>query len=323
MSNDCSFGAINIKVPDYRIAVSTIASITAITAVLFNSLVLYSIWKTPALHKPSYILIASLALTDFVTGAIVQPLYVIANVAALMDWTDVFCNVLMVATPIGYWMGAVSLFTITVISVDRLLAIRLKSNYRSVVTLKRITAVMVFWWITGGLFAMSTLLVSHLSLGQLIIVAAVYQSVLLIILTVCYSMAFYSLKKLSSSVSPPNSVPQPATTEQPSFNVSKYRRSFNTMLLGVFCLLVFYLPYVCSGIVAGVTLKAGQGFGQDASSVLIYKLLSSSELIVFINSSVNPLLYLWRIKDLRQAAVTTLRRMFRKQSPDIQEQQQA
>jgi hypothetical protein len=94
------------------------------------------------------------------------------------------------------------------------------------------------------------------------------------------------------------------------------------MLLGVFCILLFYLPYVCSGIVIGVTLKAGQGSGQEASSVLIHKLLTSSEVIVLINSSVNPLLYLWRMKDLRQAAVTTLRRIFKKQSPDNQEQQQ-
>jgi hypothetical protein len=54
----------------------------------------------------------------------------------------------------------------------------------------------------------------------------------------------------------------------------------------------------------------------------MYKLITSSELIVGINSVVNPLLYLWRIKDLRQATVAALRRMFKKQLPDNQEQQQ-
>jgi hypothetical protein len=239
-----------------------------------------------------------------------------------MNWTDVFCKFWLVLKAVGYWLGAVSLFTIAVISVDRLLAIRLKNNYRTVVTLKRVIAVLVFWWIGGGLLAMLTLLLSHLPIGQLVIVVAVYQSVSLITLTVCYSMAFYSLKKLSSSVSTNSTTSEAATTEQPRFNVNKYRRSFNTMLIVVVCVLLFYLQHVCSALGTEMTVKDGQGFDQDAKSVLMYKLLATSEVIVLINSSVNPLLYLWRIKDLRQAAVTTLRRIFRRPSPDNQEQQQ-
>jgi hypothetical protein len=95
------------------------------------------------------------------------------------------------------------------------------------------------------------------------------------------------------------------------------------MLIVVVCVLLFYFQHVCSGIVTAMTLKSGQGFGKDASSVLMYKLLTSSELIVGINSLVNPLLYLWRIKDLRQATFTTLRKIIRKQSSDNQGQQQA
>jgi hypothetical protein len=94
------------------------------------------------------------------------------------------------------------------------------------------------------------------------------------------------------------------------------------MLLVVFCVLLFYLPYVCFAVVTAMTVENGHSFGQDSSSVLTYKLFTSSELIAEINSTVNPLLYLWRIKDLRQAAVTTLRKIFRKQSPVNQEQQQ-
>jgi hypothetical protein len=84
MNSSCNYNIFNLKLAAHRIAVSTIASTTAVTAVLLNSLVLYSIWKTPSLHKPSYVLIASLALTDLVIGAVVEPLGVITNVAVLM-----------------------------------------------------------------------------------------------------------------------------------------------------------------------------------------------------------------------------------------------
>ena len=45
-------------------------------AVVGNSAVLMAIWKTPFLHSPASILLASLGVSDFVVGLITQPLLI-------------------------------------------------------------------------------------------------------------------------------------------------------------------------------------------------------------------------------------------------------
>ena len=45
-----------------------------LAALLGNTAILTTIWKTPSLHSPAHILLASLAVTDFAFGLIAQPL---------------------------------------------------------------------------------------------------------------------------------------------------------------------------------------------------------------------------------------------------------
>ena len=60
--------------------------------------------------------------------------------------------VLVIFTIAGYILGAVSLFTLSAISVYRLLALLLGLRYRQVVTLKRIYLIVTLSWVvaTGG-----------------------------------------------------------------------------------------------------------------------------------------------------------------------------
>jgi hypothetical protein len=136
---------------------------TTVTATTLNALILFSIGKTSSLHKPSFVLLANLALIDFLAGAVAEPLVFIANVAALERWSNLFCFCSLGARVVGYWLGSISLYTLTVISVDRLLAIRLKNRYRSIVTVKRVAAVLLPWWI-GIFVAVLSAFVTHTSI---------------------------------------------------------------------------------------------------------------------------------------------------------------
>ena len=40
---------------------------------LGNAAILLTIWKTPSLHTPAYMLLANLAVSDFATGLLLQP----------------------------------------------------------------------------------------------------------------------------------------------------------------------------------------------------------------------------------------------------------
>ena len=52
-----------------------------ITSIIANTLVLTALWRTPTLRSPSLTLLCSLAVSDFLVGIVVQPLYVINQIA--------------------------------------------------------------------------------------------------------------------------------------------------------------------------------------------------------------------------------------------------
>jgi Na+/alanine symporter len=114
-----------------------------------------------------------------------------------------------------------------------------------------------------------------------------------------------------------------ASTEQPnnvsSFNMSQYRKSLNTMLIVLFTTLLLYLLYFSSAVT--YILKNGEYFDEKSYSILSYKMLSISELVVATNSTMNPLLYLWRMQDLREAVKTTVKRILR-QDHSVQDEQE-
>ena len=73
-------------------------------------------------------------------------------------------------------------------------------------------------------------------------------------------------------------------------NIARYRKAVNSALWVQVTLVVCYLPY---GIVVALTPQRGislSTYGREFARSLVY-----------LNSSLNPLLYCWKIKEVRQA----------------------
>ena len=319
----CLVLGFEVRFPAFRLTMSAFYSAEALATTILNSLVLISIWKTPSLHKPSYILIASLALSDLLVGAIGEPLIVMNYVVPLTGWSlENFCVVHKCSLVVSYALGAISVFTLMFISLDSLLAIRLRNRYQSIVTKKRVFNVILISWtaITITLLVLSGTLFDYLGLkdrdgSTLLLVGGLVLFGAVLIITVCYSMAFYSLRKItSSSVSP--SVQNAEAVSRPSSNidVAKYRESLITMSLVFTFTLLFYAPFFCS-LIGFAIIKSSPFSSQILSkvenSLLIQCIFASTELMVMFNSVMNPLLYLWRMRDIREAVKTTVKRAFK------------
>ena len=119
----------------------------SVTAFLGNTLILVALQKESSLHPPSKLLYRNLAITDLCVGTIAEPVYVAYIMSVLSDKWDIcfYANLLSFFT--GFPFSAVSLLTLAVISVDRLLALLLGLRYRQVVTLKRTLMTLVVGWI--------------------------------------------------------------------------------------------------------------------------------------------------------------------------------
>ncbi len=118
-----------------------------VTATLGNSLILVALQKDTSLHPPSKILLRSLAMTDLCVGVIGQPVTITVIFSALFErWS--LCQVVQIMDQcLNGMLFAVSLLTLTAISVDRLLALLLRLRYRQVVTVKRVRAVVFLIWL--------------------------------------------------------------------------------------------------------------------------------------------------------------------------------
>ena len=81
------------------------------------------------------------------------------------------------------------------------------------------------------------------------------------------------------------------------FRLGQYKKSVNSMIV-IFCLLLAcYLPYF---IVAIVTMV----LGKSSSTMLAWNMTSA---FVYLNSLLNPLVYCWRMREIRRAVDIALK----------------
>ncbi|XP_031561117.1 trace amine-associated receptor 9-like [Actinia tenebrosa] len=302
----CSYESAYFDHPVYRISISVVYSASSLIATTLNFLILVSIWKTPSLHNPSFMLIANLALSDFINGTIGEPFMVCTNYVALKKQKHVFCYIWKIARAVTYCTASVSLQTLALISIDRLLAVKLLNRYRSVVTLKRVAKLLIIWWI--GSLCLANLIFLNVkieNLKHLLIMIEVFMFVLLSTVSFCYTMAFFSLRKITSSISPDSSS-DPNTT-RPNIDVSKYRKSLTTMIVVFTVIMISYLPYVCIALATAVSFD----LAKPEDNQFLYQLFLGSELVMVSNSSLNPLIYLWRMGELREVVKTTVKKILR------------
>ena len=188
--------------------ISVLNSFLSITAFLGNSMILVALRKESSLHPPSKLLLRNLATTDFCVGLFAEPIYVALLVTAVNEHWNI-CHLLATATIGSKILIAMSLLTMTAISVDRLLALLLGLRYSQVVTLKRVYLVTITFCIVSAAFsAMAQFLNSLIVLWCNIL----FITSCLAISIFCYSKIFFTLCHHQHQVQ--DHVQQPNQTNQ-------------------------------------------------------------------------------------------------------------
>ena len=124
--------------PKTLITLMILSTFISITATIGNLLVLVTIWRTPHLHSPSNTLLFGLALSDLCVGIVSEPLSVGFQAVLFKNSGKInSCTLVNTRTLISTFLTAVTLLTVTAMSVDRYLAIYLHLRYEQVVTENR------------------------------------------------------------------------------------------------------------------------------------------------------------------------------------------
>lgn len=258
-----------------------------------NTLILVALNKVSSLHPSSKLLLRNLAATDLCVGVIAQPLYIGYVALLLMENWKICRHALVASFAVGSILGAVSLPTLTAISVDRLLALLLKQSYRQVVTLRR-TKVLVFnLWVLAAIATAMYFLNYDLALQGTIILVSLYLATSIF----SYVWIFFALRHHQSRV---QNVIQRQSSQTTPVNIARYKKAASSALWLQFVLVACYLPY---GVVVAMWAHTGL-------PSVVFLVAQCAITLVYLNSSLNPLIYCWKIKELRQVVKQTVREFF-------------
>ena len=283
----------NIHVGLY-IALTAVNIVLSITASLGNILILIALRKVTSILPPTKLLFQCLAITDLGVGLISQPL--MATLMLMADNIGIkICKIcLKLLSSLSIPFCGVSVFASTALSVDRLLALFLGLRYRHVVTLKRIRAVLA----CGCLALLLIMSVWYFHAKTARITMPIFWTLCLIISLFSYTKIVLRLRQHQFSVRD-NAQQGQANTGAISLNLERYKKTVVSVALVQLALFICYFP--SSTVFILIHLK---GIHPSIDFIL----LGYCVILVFLNSSLNPFLYCWRIKEIRQAVKTRIRR---------------
>ena len=274
----------------------------AITASLGNALILIALHKVTSIYPPTKLLFRCLAVTDLLVGLISQPLYVTILFRRFTTWN---VNVAITLADSFFFalLPAVSLLTSAAISVDRLLALFLGLRYRYTVTLRRVWVVIVCFWLISALQATGTIIFEYPKLPEMAFwLFCALLTLSLLVSVFSYAKIFKTLRYRQVQVHHNTQQGQRPNGGGNQLNIARYKKTVYSVAWVQLALLICYFPYNVLGFL--------RLFDKLNNSTEIAILWGSFVTLVYLNSSLNPALYCWRIRDVRQEVKNMIRKIF-------------
>ncbi|XP_078344061.1 adenosine receptor A1-like [Oculina patagonica] len=285
------------------LASSVVIAILSPVAVVGNALVLAAIWRNLSLRTTSYILLAGLAFTDFGTGLITQPIYVVKNVIRLIqpqlnpvEYRTSYIIIRALANGCATLFTNMTLLILTLMSIERWLHM----TRRSLITVRRACFILLLFLFISIPLAVYRVLNDIRGTGEpeTDIRSLLVLLFFLIVTSTAYFKVFRIIRRHQQQI---QASELSQNCAQPAINFEKYKKSIFSIL---FILAVFYIGYIPVLIALGLQLVSN-------NQALTVTLLDVSMVCIFLSSSLNPILYLWRMKDIRKEIRQLVKRILR------------
>ena len=253
-------------------------------SIIVNALVLVAILRTPSIRSPSVIFLCNLAVSDLLVGLVVQPVYVAAEIAITVR------ALLQAAKLMGFAGFGVSLTTMTAITVDRFLALHYHLQYPNLMTTSRAIYTIITIWCIITLFSFSILW----SLSVYYFFATFCITICLLVCLVCFIKIYRIVRRHQLQIH----VQQQAVdnlTDTNNNHIRQSTRSAKSIFIYFLVMILCYTPLFFVHIIWAINIS---------NSIILWTFPIAA---AFMNSSINPFLYCWRIPELRTAVFKTAR----------------
>ena len=257
--------------------------VLAFTATIGNVLVLYAVWKKPTLRSPSILLLCDLASADLAVGLIAQPVLIASSLIDLYTRSErLKLTFRRGSSTIAFSLCGVSLGIIAGTSLDRLIAILKPLQYPSIVTVRRVTCIVLAIWavcVVAGTIQIWEERIRLPSIASWILIGSC-------ISVTCHATIFKIVRRHRIEIQ--NQARAFDGADATASMASLQKSAFSAFIFFI-VLAICYFPYLLVYIIY---------FAREREDLLGMYLATT---VVFMNSALNPFLYGWRVPELRNA----------------------
>ncbi|XP_078343848.1 high-affinity lysophosphatidic acid receptor-like [Oculina patagonica] len=273
----------------FSIATSIIIAVLSPVAVAGNALILAAIWKKTFVRTTFHSLLSGLAFTDLCTGLVAQPfiaaptLMYLAN-ARVANKKGLLSTVTAIGESSAIYFISVTVLLGTLMSIERWLHMSRRSLTTSrrgcftVTILSLIPIPTVVFCVLGHVYQ------KHRSLVTILVITLMFLSYL------TTSFAYFKVYRIIRHHQHEVRASEASQNfGRQAIDLEKYKKSVASMMYIVLLFSFCFIPYI---VLTGVSLSLEENLEMNAA-------LKASVVLVFLSSSLNPGLYLWRMNDIR------------------------
>ncbi|XP_078348541.1 adenosine receptor A2a-like [Oculina patagonica] len=269
------------------------------TAIMMNILTIHAMRNSSSLPKTLKTLLLSLAVSDLGVGLLAQPFYsALVEVTLWSKKNKVDCFTIVASFITAAVFAIPSFLGVMALSVDRFLAVHLHLRYQELVTHKRVVAVVISMWLTSPLILLiyfTTWIPKDISLAVIVCLG-----ILCLVITALLNFKIYLAARRHKIQIQALQLQEQTTQDGTMTTFASIRKSalgtFYVYLVFIMC----YFPRACNW--AFVLLY---GTTTTAKAFSLY-----SWTLMFLNSSLNPVIYCWKIRQIRLSIMNIVRSIF-------------
>ena len=283
------------------IAIAVLNGLLCFAAIFLNSVTIKALRKTLPLPKQLKTLLLSLAVSDLGVGLLVHPLFIALNIMDLKQIShnghtyNATQNALFVAANL---LIHASLFGVIALGADRFLAIHLHLRYQELATHRRVVASVILIWIFSATISLSGPWADR----QIIYIAfAITDSLCLVIAALLYCKLYVTARRHMKQITTQQGQDLGRKNELLR-NAATLTKSSTGTLFVYLALLICYFPNACILVMYPIL--------EQNTTIKTMQLYTVT--LLFLNSSLNPLIYCWKMRHIRHAVMDILRNIMRR-----------
>ena len=270
---------------------------SSVVAIVGNLLVIRALCKASSIPAILKKLFLSLAISDLAMGLFAQPMFGV-TIAVMLNMIangvnnfNIFCPSLFTLCHFSiFLLASASLLNVTAIAADRLLAIFFHLRYQELVTPKRLTVAIAALWSTSAVTASTYILLPNNNdrLSEVLVYVGLF------VTTVAYIYIYKTVRHHQNQIQSRCQVLNGHAVEA----VRQKKSTINALFVyAVF--LACYVPHLCCTILLSV----------DKFLISFLAAYEVSVFLVLLNSSLNPIVYCWRYREIREIVKVTLKEL--------------